>query len=115
MGIFDRLFKKPAPAPEPVVQTLEVVPENPQQYIYPVLNEFRKGMWVKTSGYRIGILAQFLDRGLVAVMLTDAAGNNVQVEEHPLNSLVRAKSSEIPYPRIEHLSLNELRALGYED
>lgn len=109
MSLMDRLFKKPVP------QTLEVVPENPQQFIYPVLNDYRKGMWVKTSAARIGILNRFADNGYAEVHLTDAKGLTLNTEEHLISSLVRAKRSEIPEDRINHLSRAETRALGYED
>jgi hypothetical protein len=116
MGIFDRFIKGPdsiiAIAPN---QTLEVVPENPQQYIYPVLNDYRKGMWVKTSAARIGILNRFLDGGYAEVHLTDAKGLTLSTEEQSIISLVRARRSEIPEDRINHLTRSETRALGYED
>lgn len=118
MGIFDFITKKSTTAgdtfvPEP--QTLEVIPQDPMQFIYPVLNDYRKGMWVKTAGHRIGILARFADSCYAEVALTDALGLNIATEEHQITHLVRAKISEIPEARINHLSRNDLRALGYED
>lgn len=117
MGMFDTWFPKGTPVQVviPELQTLEVVPENPQQFIYPVLNDYRKGMWVKTEAARIGILDKFLDNGLAQVALTDASGLNVGMVEYSITSLTRAKQSEIPNERIKHLSRNDLRALGYED
>lgn len=109
MGFFDKLF------PKEDIKSIEVVPVDPQQFIYPVTTEYRKGMWVKTAGSRIGILAKFLDNGLAEVSLTDAKGHNIATEEHQVIHLVRARRSEIPEARINHLSRNELRALGYED
>lgn len=115
MGMFD-FFSKPNPVVDNAsVQTLEVIPKNPQQFIYPVLNDFRKGMWVVTAGHRVGILSKFLDNGMAEVALTDAQGHNLAMEEHMIAHLVRAKTSEMPQARIQHLSRNELRSLGYED
>lgn len=115
MGIFDWRSKNPHLIESVTPQTLEVIPQDPQQYIYPVLNDYRKGMWVKTAGSRIGILSKFLDNGLAEVALTDAQGLNLATEEHQIIHLVRAKRSEIPEARINHLSRAETRALGYED
>jgi CxxC motif-containing protein (DUF1111 family) len=110
MGLFNWLTPK---AEEP--KTLEVIPENPQQFIYPVLNDYRKGMWVKTPAARIGILNRFTDNGCAEVHLTDAKGMTLSTEEYPISSLVRAKRSEIPEDRINHLTRADTRALGYED
>lgn len=115
MGIFDRFIKQPqsivAIAP---VQSLEVVPESPTKFIYPVIsNEIRKGMWVRTDADRIGILYNFLADGVAEVHLTDAAGLTVEVKEYPINTLVRAKASELPAKRIEGLSAEQITALGY--
>lgn len=107
-------FKRKPPVVENV-QTLEVIPQDPQQFIYPVLNDYRKGMWITTPSSRIGLLAKFLDNGMVEVALTDAKGLNLSKEEHLIAHLARAKISDIPAERINHLSRNELRALGYED
>lgn len=117
MGFFDLFKTKPAAVlpPPAAVQTLEVIPQDPQQFIYPVLNDYRKGMWVQTPSHRTGILAKFLDNGMAEVSLTDAKGLNVGSEEHMIAHLARAKISEMPADRIQHLSRNELRALGYED
>lgn len=122
MGIFDKLanwangqpLDTPAPDPMPP-QTLEVIPEIPQQYISPVLNPYRMGMWVKTSSYRTGIISKVNTDGTANVSLTDADGFNLDMEVHPMDSLMRAKISEMPAKRIAHLSRNDLRALGYED
>lgn len=107
MGIFDFLKK-------PEIQTLEVIPESPTKFIYPVIsNEVRKGMWVRTDAGRIGILNDFLAAGVAQVHLTDAEGLTVDVKEYPINTLVRAKASELPAKRVEGLSADQILALGY--
>lgn len=119
MGMFDFL-KKPVPTGdeicwEPIeIQTLEVVPEFPTKFIYPVIsNEIRKGMWVRTDANRIGILGNFLADGVAEVHLTDADGITVDVQEYPINTLVRAKASELPAKRVAGLSAEQITALGY--
>lgn len=107
MGIFDFLKK-------PDVQTLVVIPESPTKFIYPVIsNEVRKGMWIRTDAGRIGILYNFLADGVAEVHLTNADGLTVEVKEYPINTLVRAKASELPAKRVEGLSADQITALGY--
>lgn len=124
MGIFDFIKKRPdaIPAPseavDPIdIKTLEVVPENPVQFIYPVSYEHRKGMWITTGDGRVGILHKFLADAKAEVHLTDAAGLTVDRQEVPLTSLVRAKRSELPASRMEQAGHTpaSLAALGYGD
>ncbi len=119
MGMFDFLKKKPVEVTTvpTEIQSLEVIPEEPSKYIYPVSDEHRKGMWVTTGEGRTGILYKFLPDSKAEVHLTDAAGLTIEVQEIPLTSLVRAKRSDLPSVRMEkdgHTPAS-LRALGYGD
>lgn len=120
MGIFDFLKKPPTPVVEASVlevQTLEVIPEDPVKFIYPVSDEHRKGMWVTTGDGRVGILHKFLADSKAEVHLTDGAGLTVSVQEIPLTSLVRTKRSDLPANRMEQAGHTPatLIALGYGD
>lgn len=120
MGFFDRFIKTPKniiAIQIQDVQTLEVVPEDPAKFIYPVSDEHRKGMWVTTGDGRVGILHKFLADSKAEVHLTDAAGLTVDIQEIPLTSLVRAKRSELPAARMEQAGHTPatLVALGYGD
>ncbi len=123
MGMFDFLKKVPAQMPTPheaadPIQSLEVIPEDPSKYIYPISNEeHRRGMWVTTGDGRVGILHKFLEDSKAEVHITDSAGLTVEVQEIPLTSLVRAKRSELPAARMEqagHTPASLIR-FGYGD
>lgn len=120
MGFFNNIFSKP-PVVKPnefnTIQSLEVIPEDPVKFIYPVSDEHRKGMWVTTGDGRVGILHKFLADSKAEVHLTDASGLTVGVQELPLTSLVRAKRSDLPASRMEQSGHTPatLVTLGYGD
>lgn len=118
MGLFDKWFKKSPVQSMEVAATVHVNPP-------PVIDNFKTGMWVKTSDGKFGITSNYAE-GEFLVVFTDANGFNITVYDevgkpynhshrYPTSQLQRAKLSEIPAWRTSGMSKNELHALGYKD
>jgi hypothetical protein len=77
-------------------------------------SRLRPGMWV-VVGDSVGIIRSANEFGVGDVMLTDEEGLNL-IEVHlPLTSIRQAYIDEIPAARVAHMSVGELKAMGYKE